>query len=92
MQEVVLVQNLPDAARAKPCRVIANGASILPVDFIPANGALGVLKEFQRIVGIEVPDLNLLSPVYFTIYNRRVHDHSLTGDGVEANFADVYIR
>jgi peptide/nickel transport system substrate-binding protein len=61
------------------------------VEIDPAR-RVALFKEFQRIVGVEVPDLNLLSPTYFTIYNRRVHDHSLTGDGVEANFADVYIR
>jgi peptide/nickel transport system substrate-binding protein len=32
-----------------------------------------------------------VSPQYITIYNKRVHDHSLTADGVESNLADVYL-
>ncbi|QPF74111.1 ABC transporter substrate-binding protein [Roseateles sp. DAIF2] len=51
-----------------------------------------LFKEFQRIVGVEVPDLNLLSPTYYTIHNRRLHAHSQTAEGVEANFAEVYIQ
>ena len=39
----------------------------------------------------DVPDLNLYQPVFITIANQRVHDHSLTADGVESNLADVYV-
>lgn len=48
-------------------------------------------KQFQQIVGKEVPDLNLVSPQFITIANTRVHDHSLTADGVESNLANVYL-
>ena len=33
----------------------------------------------------------LYSPLYLTIHNVRVHDHSLTADGVEANMAAVWL-
>jgi peptide/nickel transport system substrate-binding protein len=52
---------------------------------------LALFKEFQHIVGVDVPDLNLYQPEFITISNRRVHDHSLTADGVESNLADVYV-
>ncbi|MGJ7499424.1 hypothetical protein ACSFBF_03605 [Variovorax sp. ZT5P49] len=35
--------------------------------------------------------LNLYQPVFITIANQRVHDHSLTADGVESNLADVWV-
>lgn len=50
-----------------------------------------LFRQFQQIVGREVPDLNLVSPQFITIANKRVHDHSLTADGVESNLADVYL-
>lgn len=52
---------------------------------------VALFKEFQRIVAQEVPDLNLISPLFLTIYNTRIHDHSTTADGVESNFADAYV-
>lgn len=52
---------------------------------------VALFREFQQIVAREVPDLNLYQPQFITIANRRVHDHSVTADGVEANLADVYL-
>jgi peptide/nickel transport system substrate-binding protein len=51
-----------------------------------------LFKAFQQIVAREVPDLNLYQPEFITIANQRVHDHSLTADGVESNLADVYLQ
>ncbi len=48
--------------------------------------------EFQKIVGRELPDISLISPQYITIYNRRVHDHSLTADGIENTLSDVWVE
>ncbi len=39
----------------------------------------------------DVPDLNRYQPVFITIANQRVHDHSLTADGVESNLADAWV-
>jgi peptide/nickel transport system substrate-binding protein len=47
--------------------------------------------EFQKIVGEELPDISLYSPLYLTIKNKRVHDDSTTADGVEANMASVWL-
>lgn len=52
---------------------------------------VALFKSFQQIVGKEVPDVNLISPQFITIAARRVHDHSLTADGVESNLANVYL-
>jgi len=52
---------------------------------------VALFTEFQQIVAREVPDLNLYQPEFITIANQRVHDHSLTADGVESNLADVYL-
>ena len=50
-----------------------------------------LFKDFQDTVAREVPDLNLYQPEFITIANTRVHDHSLTADGVESNLADVWV-
>jgi peptide/nickel transport system substrate-binding protein len=52
---------------------------------------VALFRKFQQIVAVDVPDINLVSPQYITIYNKRVHDHSLTADGVESNLADVWL-
>jgi len=48
-------------------------------------------KAFQKIVEQELPDINLISPQFITIYNRKVHDHSVTADGVEGNLSQVWL-
>jgi len=52
---------------------------------------LKLFKTFQDTVARDVPDLNLYQPMFITIANQRVHDHSLTADGVESNLADVWV-
>lgn len=52
---------------------------------------LKLFKDFQDTVARDIPDLNLYQPVFITIANQRVHDHSLTADGVESNLADVWV-
>jgi peptide/nickel transport system substrate-binding protein len=47
--------------------------------------------DFQKIIAEEVPDVSLFSPLYLTIKNKRVHDDSITADGVEANMAQVWL-
>lgn len=49
-------------------------------------------KQFQQIVEHDLPDINLVSPEFITIYNRRVHDHSVTADGVEGNLSSVWVE
>ncbi|PWC19583.1 ABC transporter substrate-binding protein [Brenneria corticis] len=49
-------------------------------------------KQFQHIVMRDAPDINLLSPLFITIYNPRVHDHSLTADGIEGNLSGVWVE
>lgn len=50
-----------------------------------------LFSEFQKIVMRELPDLNLYTPIYLTIHNQRVHDHSVTADGPEGNFAQAWV-
>ena len=60
------------------------------VEIDPAK-RVAMFMEFQKIVGQELPDVSLYSPLYLTIKNVRVHDDSLTADGVEGNMARVYL-
>jgi peptide/nickel transport system substrate-binding protein len=47
--------------------------------------------RFQKVVYDDLPILNLVAFDTVTVFNRRVHDHTLTADGLNANFADVYL-
>ncbi len=52
---------------------------------------VAMFQQFQRIVGTEVPDINICSPVFLTLANVRCHGHDLTADGVEAGLGDEYV-
>jgi peptide/nickel transport system substrate-binding protein len=60
------------------------------VEIDPAK-RVAMFKEFQQIVAVDLPDINLYSPLYLTIKNARVHDDSMTADGVESNLAQCYV-
>jgi len=46
---------------------------------------------FQRLVVEEVPDITLLTLNQFTIFNKRVHDHTIGAGGLNENFVDVWV-
>jgi peptide/nickel transport system substrate-binding protein len=46
---------------------------------------------FQRIVVQDLPDITPIAVKLFTIYNKKVKNHTLTADGIHCNLADVYI-
>lgn len=45
----------------------------------------------QAIVAQQLPDINLVSEQRVTVFNRRVHDHTTTANGLDGNFADLYL-
>lgn len=48
-------------------------------------------KQFQQVVYRDLPILNLVAPRMTTLANRRVHDHTVSAQGLEGNFADVWL-
>lgn len=50
-----------------------------------------LFKKFQQIVMRELPDINLVQPQRVTIYNKRVHAHTTSPDGLDGNFAGLYL-
>jgi peptide/nickel transport system substrate-binding protein len=52
---------------------------------------IGEWKQFQRIVTRDIPLINLVTLRQVTIFNKRVHDHTVTADGLNGNLADVSI-
>jgi peptide/nickel transport system substrate-binding protein len=48
-------------------------------------------QQFQQIVYHDLPILNLVAPRMITLANRRVHNHTVTAQGLEGNLADVYL-
>jgi peptide/nickel transport system substrate-binding protein len=47
--------------------------------------------RFQKVAYDDLPLLDLVAFDTVTVFNRRVHDHTVTADGLNANFADVYL-
>jgi peptide/nickel transport system substrate-binding protein len=52
---------------------------------------IAAFARIQRIVGEQLPDINLVTAQQLTLYNRRVHDHTTTANGLDGNFADLYL-
>ena len=52
---------------------------------------VALFRKFQEIVARDVPDLNLCSPLYLTLQNKRVHDAVQTADGVEGGLGNVWL-
>jgi len=48
--------------------------------------------QIQRILEKDLPDLNLVSPQYVTVYSRGVRNHTMSPDGTAASFADVWLQ
>ncbi|WP_168793900.1 ABC transporter substrate-binding protein [Paraburkholderia aromaticivorans] len=51
-----------------------------------------LFSRIQRILERDLPDINLVSPQYLTVYSRAVHNHTTSPDGVSASFADVWLQ
>jgi peptide/nickel transport system substrate-binding protein len=60
------------------------------VELDPAK-RVAEFKRFQDIIAQDVPDLTLLTLESLTIYNTKVRDHTVGADGLNGNFADVWI-
>ncbi|KVE28909.1 ABC transporter substrate-binding protein [Burkholderia singularis] len=52
---------------------------------------VALYRQFQQIVHRDLPILNLIAPRSITLANRRVRDHTVSAQGLEGNFADVYL-
>jgi peptide/nickel transport system substrate-binding protein len=51
-----------------------------------------IFVQIQRILERDLPDLNLVSPQYVTVYARRVQNHTDSADGLASSFADVWLK
>ncbi len=49
-------------------------------------------NDFQKIIADELPVINLISLENVTVFNKRVRNHTIGAEGVQSNFADVYIK
>jgi len=58
---------------------------------VDAGKRVELFHKFQRIVETELPDLNLLQLRDVTVYNKRVHDHSIDAQGLNGSLAKVYL-
>jgi len=52
---------------------------------------LAEFTQIQQIVGQQLPDINLVGAHHVTLYNRRVHDHTPTPNGLDGNFSTLYL-
>ncbi|MFD2249252.1 peptide/nickel transport system substrate-binding protein [Pseudochelatococcus lubricantis] len=51
-----------------------------------------LFARFQQIVAREIPLINTITVKQVTLFNRKVHDHTVTADGLRGNLADVFIK
>lgn len=58
---------------------------------LDADRRVAQFARIQQIVGQQLPDINLVTAQQVTLYNRRVHDHTPTPNGLDGNFATVYL-
>ncbi|MEX3966694.1 ABC transporter substrate-binding protein [Paraburkholderia sp. EG286B] len=58
---------------------------------IDESRRVSLYKQFQQTVYRDLPILNLVAPRMVTLANRRVHDHTVSAQGLEGNFADVWL-
>jgi peptide/nickel transport system substrate-binding protein len=49
-------------------------------------------NAFQKIIAEDVPVVNLISLENVTVFNKRVKNHTTGAEGVQSNFADVFIK
>ena len=52
---------------------------------------VALYKQFQQIVYQDLPILPIVAPRMVTLANRRVHDHTVTAQGLEGNLANAYL-
>jgi len=48
-------------------------------------------KEAQEAIVADLPDINLVASPELTIFDKRVVDHTVTGDGIMGNLAGVWL-
>lgn len=48
-------------------------------------------RQFQQVVARDLPIVNLVTLKQVTLYNKRVHNHTVTADGLGGNLADVFL-
>ncbi len=46
----------------------------------------------QRILADDLPGLDLVAQRLFTVYNRRLHDHTVNSDGIQSTLAQAYLQ
>jgi peptide/nickel transport system substrate-binding protein len=49
-------------------------------------------KKIQEILVADLPDINIVSAPELTIYDKKLVDHTVGGDGVMGNLADAYFQ
>jgi peptide/nickel transport system substrate-binding protein len=77
------------AAYANPDADRALEAAAIEVD--PAKRRQD-FNRFQEIINTDVPAIGLVAQSQITIAQKRVVNHTITADGVSANYADVYLN
>lgn len=49
-------------------------------------------KQIQHVLADDLPGLDLVAQRVFTVYNRRVHDHTVNSDGIQGTLAEAYLQ
>ncbi len=49
-------------------------------------------RQFQVQVASDLPDIHTVSQFRYTLYNKKVHDHTVGASGINGNFADIWLE
>ncbi|MFL9865760.1 hypothetical protein PQR67_16420 [Paraburkholderia fungorum] len=49
------------------------------------------LASRSKVVARDLPIVNLVTLKQVTLHNKRVHNHTVTADGLGGNLADVFL-
>jgi peptide/nickel transport system substrate-binding protein len=56
------------------------------------NRRRDLFNQFQALVDQDLPALNLVAPQEVVVYNKRVKNYAPGGEGLNANFAGLYLE
>jgi peptide/nickel transport system substrate-binding protein len=59
---------------------------------IDESRRIGQYIRVQRILADDLPGLDLVAQRVFTVYNTRLHDHTVDSDGIQSTLARAYLQ
>lgn len=52
---------------------------------------IALYRQAQQLIATDLPTLELLAPSLFTVFNQRVHNHTVDADGLQSHLSGVWL-